>query len=171
MYFCVKYLKMKDFNYWMLKYQESHQNKTNIIIHIICVPLIFISLFYLLYAIPFPEFTIGNFKIQKSAYLNWGILIYYFLLIFWFRQKIKIGLVFFIIGLLLTYSSVFIYEFLFCGFVKVPLFIFLSIFIISWIGQFYGHKIEGKKPSFIDDLKFLLIGPIWVVYKIFGKTP
>jgi uncharacterized membrane protein YGL010W len=70
----------------------------------------------------------------------------------------------------LTYSSVFIYEFLFSGFAKVPVFIFFIVFVLAWIGQFYGHKIEGKKPSFFDDLKFLLIGPIWVVYKILGKT-
>jgi uncharacterized membrane protein YGL010W len=161
---------MEDFKYWMLKYQESHQNKTNIAIHFLCVPLIFISLFYLLYAIPFPEFSVGNFNIQKSAYLNWGILIYYFLLIFWFRLKFKIGFLFLVLGLILTYSSVFIYEFLFSGFAKVPVFIFFIVFVLVWIGQFYGHKIEGKKPSFFDDLKFLLIGPIWVVYKILGKT-
>jgi uncharacterized membrane protein YGL010W len=136
----------------------------------LCVPLIFISLFYLLYAIPFPEFSVGNFNIQKSAYLNWGILIYYFLLIFWFRLKFKIGFLFLVLGLILTYSSVFIYEFLFSGFAKVPVFIFFIVFVLAWIGQFYGHKIEGKKPSFFDDLKFLLIGPIWVVYKILGKT-
>lgn len=43
----------------------------------------------------------------------------------------------------------------------------LSIFIISWIFQFYGHKVEGKKPSFFQDLLFLLIGPIWVTKKVF----
>jgi len=44
----------------------------------------------------------------------------------------------------------------------------LSIFIIAWIGQFYGHKVEGAKPSFLKDLQFLLIGPLWVIQKI-GK--
>jgi len=162
---------MKDFNYWMLKYQESHQDKTNIAIHFVCVPLIFMSLFFLIYAIPFPEFFLGSFNIQKSAYLNWAIILYYFLLVFWFRLQIKIGFIFLILGLILSYSSVFIYEFLFSGFLETPVFIFIIIFVLAWIGQFYGHKIEGKKPSFVDDLKFLLIGPIWVGYKVFGKTP
>jgi uncharacterized membrane protein YGL010W len=39
----------------------------------------------------------------------------------------------------------------------------LTIFVVAWIGQFIGHKIEGKKPSFFDDLRFLLIGPLFVL--------
>ena len=41
-------------------------------------------------------------------------------------------------------------------------FTLITLFVIAWVGQFYGHKIEGKKPSFFDDLQFLLIGPLWV---------
>jgi len=41
------------------------------------------------------------------------------------------------------------------------------IFVIAWIGQFYGHYIEGKKPSFLKDLQFLLISPTWVFEKFF----
>jgi uncharacterized membrane protein YGL010W len=47
---------------------------------------------------------------------------------------------------------------------------YLSMFILAWIGQFYGHKIEGKKPSFLKDLQFLLIGPIWCVDTFLGKA-
>ena len=39
----------------------------------------------------------------------------------------------------------------------------LTVFVVAWIGQFIGHKIEGKKPSFFDDLRFLLIGPLFVL--------
>ncbi len=49
----------------------------------------------------------------------------------------------------------------------------ITVFVLAWIGQFYGHKIEGKKPSFFEDLAFLLIGPLWVVEAILrprGKT-
>ena len=42
----------------------------------------------------------------------------------------------------------------------------LILFVVAWIGQFYGHKVEGKKPSFIKDLQFLLIGPLWVIQKL-----
>jgi len=43
----------------------------------------------------------------------------------------------------------------------------VGIFVVAWIIQFYGHKIEGKKPSFLDDLKFLLIGPAWILDHVF----
>ena len=45
----------------------------------------------------------------------------------------------------------------------------ITIFAISWIGQFYGHSIEGKKPSFLKDLQFLMIGPAWVLDNLFSK--
>ena len=45
----------------------------------------------------------------------------------------------------------------------------ISIFIVAWIWQFIGHKIEGVKPSFLDDIKFLLIGPAWLISFIYNK--
>ena len=45
----------------------------------------------------------------------------------------------------------------------------LYIFVIAWIGQFIGHKIEGKKPSFFQDLQFLLIGPAWLLSFFYNK--
>jgi len=45
----------------------------------------------------------------------------------------------------------------------------LSVFVLAWIGQFVGHKIEGAKPAFIDDLKFLLIGPLWLLGFVYRK--
>jgi uncharacterized membrane protein YGL010W len=44
------------------------------------------------------------------------------------------------------------------------------IFVVAWIGQFIGHKIEGKKPSFLEDVQYLLIGPAWLMHFIFKKV-
>ena len=49
------------------------------------------------------------------------------------------------------------------------LLIYILIFIVAWIGQFIGHKIEGKKPAFFKDLQFLLIGPLWLLSYIYNK--
>jgi len=43
------------------------------------------------------------------------------------------------------------------------------LFALGWAGQFYGHKLEGAKPSFIDDLKFLFVGPLWVAKPLLEK--
>ena len=48
--------------------------------------------------------------------------------------------------------------------------LYISLFVLAWIGQFYGHKVEGKKPSFFKDLQFLLIGPIWCLDTYLGKV-
>jgi uncharacterized membrane protein YGL010W len=43
------------------------------------------------------------------------------------------------------------------------------IFVLAWVGQFYGHKVEGKKPSFLKDIQFLMIGPAWLMSFIYKK--
>lgn len=45
------------------------------------------------------------------------------------------------------------------------LWIYSAIFVVAWIAQFYGHHVEGKKPSFFADLQFLMIGPLWLLYR------
>ena len=52
--------------------------------------------------------------------------------------------------------------------VNIPIFAII-VFVLAWVGQFIGHKIEGKKPSFIKDIQFLLIGPIWLLSAIYNK--
>jgi uncharacterized membrane protein YGL010W len=39
----------------------------------------------------------------------------------------------------------------------------LALFIVGWVTQFIGHKIEGKKPSFLEDIQYLWVGPIFVL--------
>ena len=46
----------------------------------------------------------------------------------------------------------------------------LGVFVVAWIGQFIGHKIEGRKPSFLTDLAYLLIGPAWIVAKLMRRV-
>ncbi len=43
------------------------------------------------------------------------------------------------------------------------------IFVVSSAFQFIGHKVEGKKPSFLKDVEFLLIGPAWLMHFVYKK--
>ena len=47
--------------------------------------------------------------------------------------------------------------------------VMVVIFIVAWIGQFVGHKHEGKKPSFFEDLQYLMIGPAWTMSHLFDR--
>ena len=128
------------------QYSESHQNSLNQKIHKVCVPLIEWSVLGILYAMPRPDFF-GN--------LTWAHLIVAFALIYYSQFKnLKVIAATFVLML-----PFWIYISLHPSYVMQTS---LVVFVLAWIGQFYGHKIEGKKPSFFQDIFFLLIGPLWV---------
>ncbi|HWG31443.1 MAG TPA: Mpo1-like protein, partial [Steroidobacteraceae bacterium] len=45
----------------------------------------------------------------------------------------------------------------------------LTVFVVAWIGQFVGHALEGKRPSFFKDVQFLLIGPLWLLASAYRR--
>lgn len=162
-----KYMKeeKREIDILFDKYSESHQNPNNKLIHWICVPLIVFSIIGLVSAIPFPYL---GFLGKYNMYINWFSIvlacsIYYYLKL----------------SPILSYLMLFFFGF--CYFFVVQLEhlekaggpalwqVSLAIFVFAWVGQFIGHQIEGKKPSFLDDLKFLLIGPLWLLHFLLKK--
>lgn len=142
---------MKDLQTWLSLYAQSHQNPTNKKIHMICVPLIMWSLLGLIWCIPTPE------MVTSKPWANWAFLFVLLTLPFYMMLSIRVTLVI-IVTAIICLASFMLLENL-----KAPLIsICLIVFVLAWIGQFIGHKIEGKKPSFFEDLQFLLIGPLWV---------
>jgi uncharacterized membrane protein YGL010W len=146
---------------WLLdKYGESHQNATNKLIHWVCVPSIVFSLFAVLYAIPFP--------VERSLFTNWAFVLYAASLIYYMRLSLSITL-----GLLLVCGAMLLgIDAIYDGTGKNAAslgYIALGIFVVAWIGQFIGHKIEGKKPSFLEDIQFLMVGPAWLLSFIYKK--
>ncbi|MBY0244719.1 MAG: DUF962 domain-containing protein [Sphingobacteriaceae bacterium] len=148
------------------KYSENHQNPTNKTIHWICVPLIFFSIMGLIWSIPFPEI---KFLGKNQMYVNWfsfamAVVIYYY-------YKLSPVLSYFMLILMCVFSFFIVsIEQLQKNGGPALWLVCSIIFVVAWIGQFIGHKIEGKKPSFFEDVKFLLIGPIWLLHFICKKT-
>lgn len=150
---------MKTAQQWYDEYAVSHQNETNQKIHYICVPAIFFSIVGMIMSIPsgFIQNTLG---IGNPMIGNWASIVMVFLLIFYIRLSFTLFLRMLGFGVLTIVGNYYLGQYL-------PLFITsVAIFVAAWIGQFYGHHIEGKKPSFIKDLQFLLIGPAWVLEKL-----
>lgn len=148
------------------KYAESHQNHTNELIHWICVPLIVFSLLGLVWQIPFPHL---NFLGQYNGYFNWASFLIAFAMYYYFTlSPVLFFLMIWVIGLM-SYGIVKLEQWQQMGGPAAWL-VFAIIFVVAWLGQFIGHKIEGKKPSFLDDIKFLLIGPIWLLHFVCKKT-
>jgi uncharacterized membrane protein YGL010W len=148
------------------KYAESHQNPTNKLIHWICVPLIVFSLLGLVWAIPFPYI---KFLGQFNSYFNWASLLIAFSVYYYYRLSPILSYFMLLVIFALSYGIIDLVNWQKSG--GPPLWeSCLVIFVLSWIGQFIGHKIEGKKPSFLDDLRFLLIGPIWLLHFVLKKV-
>lgn len=152
---------MRKIDHLFSEYAESHQNSTNKTIHWICVPLIFWSILGLISLIPSPHIFIEYFGMISIV----SLVAIFLVTFFYFRLSWRIALIMVFIMLLMEHLVYFInIEFQHKSWI-----FFLSVFVLSWIGQFYGHKIEGKKPSFLKDLQFLLVGPIWLLHFILKK--
>ncbi len=145
------------------EYAVSHQTTFNKKIHYVCVPLIFFSIIGLLASIPVPNSITNLFPEQLISYVNFGTLIVLLGLMYYLRLSfiLFLGMLFFSILVLLGVNLIVKADLL-------PLWsIMLIIFVLSWIAQFIGHNHEGKKPSFLKDIQFLMIGPAWTLSHLF----
>ena len=142
---------MRTLDEWLDAYGEDHQNPTNQIIHKFCVPLIMLSLLGLLWTIPTPS------MLSSIPFFNWAVVFCASCLVFYTILSPLFALAMFFMAAAMLYVVSMI------ALTGHTIAICSGIFVVAWIGQFYGHKVEGKKPSFLTDLQFLLIGPLWVI--------
>ena len=150
---------MKTAEDWFDDYAISHQHPTNQLIHCICVPLIFFSVIGLLMSIP-SEPLENIFGLYNPLIENWAMVVTFFISIFYLRMGFWYFLQMLFLILLAIGGNFWLGN-------NVNLLLASAIiFIAAWVGQFWGHQIEGQKPSFLKDLQFLLIGPLWVVKKL-----
>jgi len=153
---------MRTLEQWFEEYAVSHQNPKNKAIHYICVPAIYFSIVGLLMSIP-SGIIASTLKLNAPIIENWAVVVLLFVLLFYMRLSVAMALKIAILSAICLVINYYIAQF-------APLWIVaIVIFTIAWIGQFYGHNIEGKKPSFLKDIQFLMIGPAWVVDNLFSK--
>lgn len=140
------------------EYGESHQNPTNKTVHWVCVPVIFFCVVGLLY-----EVKLG-IHLSPTLPLNLAMVALLFTVLYYVRLSptLAAGMTIFALICLAV-----------CQMIEsagLPLWqVSLTLFVLAWIGQFWGHKVEGKKPSFLKDVQFLLIGPAWLMSFIYER--
>ncbi|EGR0751496.1 DUF962 domain-containing protein [Vibrio vulnificus] len=140
---------MRSLEQWLDAYGESHQNSTNQKIHTFAVPGIFFSIVALIWSLPSLPLPVLS--------LNWVWVVA--LPVWWFYYRLSLSVFLMMLGYTLaSIALAWSVELLGMPIAEMA----VGLFIVLWIFQFVGHKIEGKKPSFFEDLKFLLIGPVWV---------
>ena len=142
---------------WFGEYALSHADPTNKVLHWISVPLIVLAVMGFLWSVPVPS---GFADI--SPWINWATLTVLVALIYYVtlsrRLAVGVAIAFGVqLAILQALSEL-----------PWPLWATsLAIFIAAWIGQFTGHAIEGKRPSFFKDIQFLMIGPLWLVASLY----
>lgn len=149
----------------LAEYGESHQNQLNKAVHWLCIPLIVFSLIGLLTSIP-AAYLNGWLPQTVRPYLNWATVFLLVTVLYYVRLSLPIAF-----GMLLFSIACIAGNAWLSQHVALPLWqTSLVIFAVAWVGQFIGHKIEGKKPSFLKDVQFLMVGPAWLLHFLFQKT-
>jgi uncharacterized membrane protein YGL010W len=154
---------MRKIDLLLEEYGESHRNTTNKAIHWICVPLIFFSIVGLIASIP--SNVVQKFLGDGNPYANWASVAMILVLIYYVSLSIPLTFGMMLFAVLCLFIARIISQ---SG--VAPLWmVSVIVFVVAWIGQFYGHKVEGKKPSFFKDIQFLLIGPAWLMHFIYKR--
>jgi uncharacterized membrane protein YGL010W len=146
---------------WLDDYGDSHRNPVNKTLHWICVPVIVWCVLGLLWSLPFP--AAGMRAMHPAA--NWAgaavlaALFYYSLL----SIRLALGALLMLLAFLWSLGLIDRWN-------GMPLWsICVLLFVAAWIGQFIGHAIEGKRPSFFKDVQFLMIGPLWLLADLYRR--
>ena len=150
---------------YFAQYAENHRNPANKLIHWICVPLIVFSIMGLFWAIPFPYI---KFLGRYNGYFNWASFLVAFSIYCYYKLSPVLSYLMLLVLFGFSYGIIDLADRQKAGGPALWQ-VCLVIFVLSWAGQFIGHLIEGKRPAFLDDLKFLLIGPIWLLHFVLKK--
>ena len=121
-------------------YAESHRHPVNELIHVIAIPVIMVSIVGLLFVLhPWVAYAFVGASLVYYALLHSPVLL-----------AIMAAWTVLLIGIATAMGP-------------NALAISLTLFVVGWIFQFIGHKIEGRKPTFFEDLQYLWIGPLFVM--------
>lgn len=149
---------MRSAEEWFELYGESHQDPVNKAIHWICIPVIVLSTLGLIQAIPHP--------FGAQPVLHWGTVVALAAVVFFYaRLSWTLGA-----GMFVGAAACLGINAAIVATGAPLLWVSVGLFAAAWVVQFVGHKIEGKKPSFFQDLQFLLVGPAWLLQFVYKKV-
>lgn len=149
---------MRSIHDWFASYSADHKSPANRAIHWLCVPAIVWAVAAMLWVIPVPA-MIGRQGLWAAAAM---------LAAFVYYQRLSRPIA-------LAMALVFIITALLCeGLLRLLgdsglLWLAVAVFVLAWAGQFIGHRLEGRKPTFFTNLAYLLIGPAWLSSKVLRR--
>ncbi len=147
---------MRSLDAFLAEYGKTHRHPVNLLIHKVCVPLIVLSTIGLLWCLPLGAWLgldgRGAFWINGATFVLLPVMLFYAAL----GRRVFVAMaIFFGVGLALVAAA---------DLAGWPLLLLsAAVWVASWLAQFIGHRIEGAKPAFLDDLVFLLVGPVFIL--------
>jgi len=151
---------MRTAEQWLDEYGSSHHNPTNEALHWICVPVILWCVLGLLWITPFP----GSIR-AAIPLANWATVITLLAVLYYALLSVPLALGILPLLMLMLWSIDAVNH----NGVAPMWLICVTLFVLAWIGQFIGHAIEKKRPSFFKDLQFLMIGPMWLLSNVYRR--
>jgi uncharacterized membrane protein YGL010W len=151
---------MRNAQVWFDSYAGDHQHPTNRALHWLCVPAILWCVIALAWTIPVPAW-LGRPGFWAVVAMFGAFAFYYY------RLSRVIGLTMAVVFVPLGFLTEAMYRAV--GPATLA-WIAIGVFVAAWIGQFVGHHIEGRRPSFFTDLAYLLIGPAWLMSKALRRA-
>lgn len=143
---------------WLDSYSQDHQHPINRVLHWICVPLIVWSALALLWTAPVPPSLL-----RPGAWAVFSIVLAF---AWYWKRSHRLAAALLIALAIFALSCAWVFQQL------VPMhmrWLAIAVFAVAWIGQFVGHLFEGKRPSFLTDLAYLLVGPAWLMDKLLNR--
>ena len=148
------------------EYRLTHSNPTNMLVHTICVPIILFASFGMLWTVPVGQWL--GFGGIYATWVNAANIVAVLALAFYATLSARAGFFMAVIFLACAAATMALQD------AGAPiLWLCAGLWIAAWLGQFYGHHVEGAKPAFLDDVVFLLIGPLFILdkYDLLGTRP
>jgi uncharacterized membrane protein YGL010W len=149
---------MRSVEDWLADYGTSHANPVNKTLHFVCVPLIVFAVLGLLWSLPVPA------ALQRVPLANWATLAIAAALVYYALLSARLAL-----GMLLPLALAVAALGWFAARPAPLVALCVAVFVLAWIGQFVGHAVEGRRPSFFKDVQFLLIGPLWLLAFVYRR--
>ncbi len=145
---------------WLDDYGDSHRNRANKALHWVCVPVIVWCVLGLLWSLPFPAYIRAMHPAANWATVTVLAALFYYAML---SPRLALGAAALLLFFLWSLGRL-------DHWLGIPLWSVCAIlFVGAWIGQFIGHAIEGKRPSFFKDVQFLMIGPLWLLADLYRR--
>ena len=152
---------MRNQREYLAAYAESHRHPTNVAIHLAGVPVIVIATLGLLWALPVGAWL--GLPAPWAAWVNGATLAAVPAMLFYARLSAAA------VAIMALWFAASVATILGVQALGLPLVgTMLALWVAAWAVQFVGHHVEGAKPSFVDELPFLLIGPLFVTDEVLG---